>query len=94
MSNTANGFVPGLIHNATRVFVFSDDQRYSVRPEWALCRDGVNRYQYRAFFNGRTIGEITPSFRRDVIMADLQELIAAGGIGSMRDIPVAGGAAE
>lgn len=80
-------FTPGPVHNAARVFVHQSDPRYSVRPEWVLCRDGVHRYQYRGYCNDRAIGELMPCFKRDVAMAELQELIDDGGIGSMTDLP-------
>ncbi|MEA4927855.1 MAG: hypothetical protein VB104_04180 [Candidatus Limiplasma sp.] len=79
---------------ALQTYICQTDPRYQIRSEWVVCRDGVRRARYRAYFCGCTIGEIAPGFRRETVLDDLRELIAAGGIGAMQAIPTAGGDAE
>jgi hypothetical protein len=64
-----------------QTYVYIPDPRYSIGIEWVLCSDKVRRPRYKALFDGCTIGEIMPSFQRDVVLADLQALIDAGGVG-------------
>lgn len=82
-----SNFVPGPACGALQAYIYQPDPRYQIRPEWVVCRDGVRRARYRAFYNGCTIGEIAPSYRRETVIAELQELIAAGGVGTMADLP-------
>lgn len=61
------------------------DPRYQVRAEWVHCYDGINRRQYRAFFNSCVIGAIAPCSNRDAVIADTEAYIAAAGAGVMQE---------
>ena len=72
---------------ALRTYRYRPDPRYRIRGEWVARRDGTRSVRYRAYFGHCTIGELAPSFRRETVMEELQDMIDAGGVGAMADLP-------
>lgn len=68
-------------------YELTSDPRYQIRAEWVLCYDGINRRQYRAFFNNCVIGALRPCSSREALIADMDVYIAAGGAEVTRDVP-------
>ena len=81
-----SNFVPGPVSGVMQTYTYQPNPRYQVRPEWVVCADKIRRIRYRAYYDNCTIGEIVPSFRREGVIEDLQELIDAGGVGAMKDL--------
>ena len=80
-------FVAEAAGGALRTYRYRPDPRYRIRGEWVARRDGTRSVRYRAYFGHCTIGELAPSFRRETVMEELREMINAGGVGVMTDLP-------